>query len=101
LPEEVRAKIAIPGVIAEILRPTRRGPAAGRANIVGQMKSGVADASTKKRVAQSWLYIKDNAVFPRPVVTMKIPDGLSLLDGSHRTETACVGAHSAGQVPLA
>ena len=65
------------------------------------MKSGVADASTKKRVAQSWLYIKDNAVFPRPVVTMKIPDGLSLLDGSHRTETACVGAHSAGQVPLA
>jgi hypothetical protein len=51
-------------------------------DIVAQMKSGTADASTKKRVAQCWLYIKDNAIFPRALVTMKIQDGLSLLDGS-------------------
>jgi hypothetical protein len=95
------------------------------ADIVSQMKSGVADASTKKRVAQSWLYIKDNAVFPRALVTMKIPDGLSLLDGSHRMaafnmvqempnaefakinkkkaglkQRVWIGAHSAGEVPL-
>jgi hypothetical protein len=54
------------------------------ADIVARMKSGAADAGTRKRVAQPWIFIKDHAVFPRPLVTMRIPGGLSLLDGSHR-----------------
>jgi hypothetical protein len=54
------------------------------ADLAAQMKTGAADAGTKKRIAQSWIYIKDNAVFPRALVTMRTPGGLSLLDGSHR-----------------
>jgi hypothetical protein len=94
-------------------------------DIVAQMKSGAADTGTKKRVAQSWIYIKDNAVFPRALVTMRIPGGLSLLDGSHRMaaftmvqeldskqfekinkkkpaleQEVWVGTHSRGEVPV-
>jgi hypothetical protein len=93
--------------------------------IVAQMKSGTADASTKKRVAQPWLYLKDHATFPRALVTMNKPDGLSLIDGSHRMAAFCmvqelpksefdkinkrkaplkqhvwIGAHSAGELPI-
>ena len=53
-------------------------------DIIAQFRSGTADESTKRRIAQSWIYIKTNAVFPRPLVTMRIPGGLSLFDGSHR-----------------
>ena len=48
------------------------------------MNAGVASESTKKRVAQSWIYMRDNGVFPRPLVTIKKPDGVSLIDGGHR-----------------
>ncbi len=54
------------------------------ADIITQMNNGAADVVTKKRVAQSWIYIKDNAAFPRALVTMRTPDGFILLDGSHR-----------------
>ena len=54
------------------------------ADIVARMKSGAADAVTKRRVAQAWIYLTDNGVFPRALVTMRIPGGLSLLDGSHK-----------------
>jgi hypothetical protein len=47
------------------------------ADIVALMKSGTADAVTKKRVAQPWIHITDNAAFPRALVTMRIPGGLS------------------------
>jgi hypothetical protein len=53
-------------------------------DIVTQMKNGTASASTKKRVAQPWLYLKDHARLPRALVTMRRPDGFSLIDGSHR-----------------
>jgi len=94
------------------------------ADIVAQMNNGTADASTKKRVAQPWIYLRDNAIFPRPLVTMKIPGGISLLDGSHRMaafnmiqglddttfqkinkkrppveQEVWVGAHTNGEVP--
>jgi hypothetical protein len=59
-------------------------------DVITQFNSGEADASTKKRVAQSWVYIKDNGEFPRALVTMKIPEGLSLLDGSHRMAAFCM-----------
>lgn len=52
--------------------------------IMVDMDSGVADASTKKRVAQPWIYVRDHGIFPRPLVMMKKADGLSLIDGSHR-----------------
>lgn len=52
--------------------------------MIAEMDAGTADASTKKRVAQPWIYVRDHAVFPRALVVMKKADGLSLIDGSHR-----------------
>jgi hypothetical protein len=51
---------------------------------VTKFNAGQADSSTKKRVAQPWIYIRDNGTFPRPLVTMQRTDGMSLLDGAHR-----------------
>jgi hypothetical protein len=52
--------------------------------IVAEMNTGKADESTKKRVARSWLHIKDNGVFPHGLLTLKKSDGVSLIDGNHR-----------------
>jgi hypothetical protein len=93
-------------------------------NIIADFNAGTADASTKKRVAQPWIYIRDHGVFPRSLVTMKKVDGLSLIDGSHRmaafeivqgltdaqlaemgvsrparTQEVWVGTHCNGEVP--
>jgi hypothetical protein len=54
------------------------------ADIVDRMNAGTADDTTKRRVAQPWVYIRDNGVFPRALITMQRTDGLSLIDGSHR-----------------
>lgn len=94
-------------------------------DIINQMKGGTADESTKKRVAQAWLFLKDNAKFPKALVTMKKRDGLSLIDGSHRMaafrmiqelpkarfdkikkrkaqlkQHLWIGTHGAGELPL-
>jgi hypothetical protein len=52
--------------------------------IVAQMNAGTANDSTKKRVARSFLYIKDNGEFPHPLITIRKSDGVSLIDGTHR-----------------
>ena len=95
------------------------------ADIVASMKDSTAGDSTKKRVSQPWLYLKDNAAFPRALVTMRKSDGLSLIDGSHRMaafsmiqempdsefkkinkrkpplrQHVWIGTHSKGEVPL-
>lgn len=49
-----------------------------------KLNAGQADASTQKRVAQPWIYIRDNGTFPRAPVTMQRADGMSLIDGAHR-----------------
>jgi hypothetical protein len=53
-------------------------------DIIDAWNDGTADATTKKRVAQPWVHIKNNGVFPRALVTMQRTDGMSLIDGSHR-----------------
>jgi hypothetical protein len=93
--------------------------------IIAEMKAGTADESTKRRVAQPWIYIKDHGVFPRALVTFKKPGGLSLIDGSHRmaafemiqgltdaqlaqlglarperTQEVWLGTHSKGEIPV-
>ncbi|HEV2594895.1 MAG TPA: hypothetical protein VGU01_06825 [Sphingomicrobium sp.] len=54
------------------------------ADIVRQWNDGTASASTQRRVAQPWLHIRDNGVFPRSPLMIKQPDGWSLADGHHR-----------------
>jgi hypothetical protein len=92
-------------------------------------RTGVAeiqrDDTTTKRFKDAYIHIMDHGEFPRALVTMKVKDGLSVLDGSHRlaafdmlqrtpdkkfaelgkTKAAIeqevwVGTHSAGEVPL-
>jgi hypothetical protein len=53
-------------------------------DIIESWNDGTADATAKSRVAQPWVYIKNQGVFPRALVTMRRADGLSLIDGSHR-----------------
>jgi hypothetical protein len=94
-------------------------------DLVSGMKSGTLDTSTKRRIAQPWLYLKDRACFPRALVTMQNSDGISLIDGTHRMaafnlmqelskadfdkinkrkpplkQPVWIGVHSAGEVPL-
>jgi hypothetical protein len=52
--------------------------------ILAEMISGAADATTKRRVQHPYRHIMDEGTFPRQLVTMKTPAGLSLIDGSHR-----------------
>jgi hypothetical protein len=92
-------------------------------------RTGVAevqkDDATAKRFKDPYIHIMDHGEFPRALVTMKVSDGLSVLDGSHRlaafdmlqrtpdakfaalgkTKAALeqevwIGTHSAGEVPL-
>lgn len=52
--------------------------------ILAEMISGSADATTRRRVQHPYKHILDNGVFPRLMVTMRRPEGLSIIDGSHR-----------------
>ncbi len=56
----------------------------GVSEIVSQFNAGTADESTNRRVANAWLYLKNNGVFPRALVAVRKSDGVSLIDGSHR-----------------
>jgi hypothetical protein len=95
-------------------------------DIAQEFNDGSASAITKKRVARSWVYIKDNGVFPRCPLMFKTADGWSLVDGNHRMaafeivqslpegelekigkkkpsrdQDVWVATHSAGELPLA
>jgi hypothetical protein len=88
-----------------------------------KMSSGAPDAVTKRRYFR---YILNAGTFPVPMVAMKVPSGLSLIDGSHRMaafsalreiaddkfaklnvkkavlqQDVWIGTHSDGEVPLA
>jgi hypothetical protein len=93
--------------------------------ILAEMISGAADATTKRRVQHPYRHIMDEGKFPRQLVTMRTPAGLSLIDGSYRMaafemlqrtpdakfkalgkvkatleQDVWVGTHSKGEVPL-
>ena len=48
------------------------------------MISGSADKTTRRRVLNSYKYIMDEGKVPRLLVTVKRPEKLSIIDGSHR-----------------
>lgn len=64
-----------------ILTPKAR---TGVNEILAEMISRSADETTRRRVLDPYKHIMDEGVFPRLLVTMKLPAGLSLIDGSHR-----------------
>jgi hypothetical protein len=93
--------------------------------MITEIGNGTADAETKRRFQRATQYILDHAAFPKPVIAMKIPSGLSVLDGSHRMGAFCgaqltsdswfekmkkkraaldqevwIGTHSRGEIPL-
>jgi hypothetical protein len=57
--------------------------------MIREINSGKADASTKRRFRDAYHYILNNATFPKPVLAMKVPTGLTVLDGSHRMGAFC------------
>jgi hypothetical protein len=94
-------------------------------DMIAEIGNGTADAVTKRRFQRATQYILDHAAFPNPVIAMRIPSGLSILDGNHRMGAFCgaqlmsdawfekmkkkraaleqevwIGTHSGGQAPL-
>jgi hypothetical protein len=55
---------------------------AGVNDILAEMRKKHPDAVTKRRFSHAYIHIMDNGVFPRALVTMKIPGGVSLLEAT-------------------
>jgi hypothetical protein len=93
--------------------------------ILAEMITGSANATTKRRVQHPYRHIMDEGTFPRKLVTMRTPMGLTLIDGSHRLvafemlqrtpdakfkalgkvkavleQDVWIGTHGRGEVPL-
>jgi len=93
--------------------------------MLAEVTSGNVEQSTKRRFDSAFHYILNNAAFPKPLITMKVGDGLCILDGNHRAAAFCglqkmpaeqfeqrglqkssqvqevwVGTHSRGETPL-
>lgn len=59
------------------------------ATMVTEIGNGTADAVTKRRYQQALLHILDHGAFFKPIVAMKTPTGLLVLDGNHRIGAFC------------
>jgi hypothetical protein len=57
--------------------------------MIAEVNNGTAEDRTKTRFNDAFRYILNAATFPKPVIAMKIPSGLSVLDGSHRMGAFC------------
>jgi hypothetical protein len=93
--------------------------------MIADVGKKTADEATRRRFKSSMHYILDHGVFPGAIVAMKVPSGLTILDGSHRMAAFCgvqlmsdaaferlgkkrpaleqevwLGTHSSGEVPL-
>jgi hypothetical protein len=94
-------------------------------DMIAEMNAGKADAVTKRRFDHSLHFILNNAAFPKPILAMKVPSGLEVVDGNHRMGAFCaaqmmpdakfaelklkkaapnqeawIGTHSGGEAPL-
>jgi hypothetical protein len=94
-------------------------------DMIAEMNAGKADAITKRRFDHSFHFILNNATFPKPILAMKVPSGLEVVDGNHRIGAFCalqmmpdakftqlnlkkakpdqeawIGTHSGGEAPL-
>jgi hypothetical protein len=83
------------------------------------------DEETERRFKKAGDYLMKNGTFEKPLIAVRLPDGLSILDGNHRISAFCglqeipaqslerrglkkpapeqdvwIGTHSRGEVPL-
>jgi hypothetical protein len=68
------------------LSPKSRGIAA---TMIVEISGGTADALTKRRYQQALQHILESGTFFGPIVAMKRPNGLLVLDGNHRISAFC------------
>ena len=54
-----------------------------------ELSNGKADAETKRRCQNALHHILDHGVFPGAIVAMRVPSGLTILDGNHRMAAFC------------
>lgn len=57
--------------------------------MIDEIAVGTADDVTKRRYKMALQYILENGEFLNPIVGMKIPSGLLVLDGNHRMGAFC------------
>jgi hypothetical protein len=57
--------------------------------MIAEIGAGTADAVTRRRFDQSFHFILNNAAFPKPILAMKVPSGLEVVDGNHRMSAFC------------
>jgi hypothetical protein len=92
---------------------------------IAGVNAGKAGALTKKRFDHSFHFILNNAAFPKPILAMKVPTGIEVIDGNHRMSAFCalqmmpdakfaqlklkkaaanqeawIGTHSGGEAPV-
>jgi NAD(P)H-hydrate repair Nnr-like enzyme with NAD(P)H-hydrate epimerase domain len=53
------------------------------------VNDGKAGPVRKRRFEDAFHHILNNAAFPKPVIAMNVPSGLTVLDGSHRVAAFC------------
>ena len=59
------------------------------AQILMEKASGTIDEETGRRFKRGADYLMKNGVFEKPLVAIRLPDGLSILDGNHRISAFC------------
>ena len=57
--------------------------------INNEISFGGADEATERRYMAAYKYILEHASFPRPLVVIDLPYGVSVLDGNHRIAAYC------------
>ena len=60
------------------------------AHINGVMNFYSASPDSRIRFLSAMRYLKQHGVLPRPLITFRARDGLSVLDGNHRMTALCV-----------
>jgi hypothetical protein len=57
--------------------------------MLAETNDETADEGTKRRFNDAFHYILNNAALPKPLITMRLADGLSIIDGNHRIAAFC------------
>ena len=59
------------------------------ASMLREKADGSIDQETRRRFKKAADYMMKNGVFEKPLIAMRLPDGLSIIDGNHRISAFC------------